>query len=69
MVQRFVIELGGSQIGHISEDDVAEAVTRLVYQREHGMGSIHIDVQEVPASARLQWMPGYEPVGSEGWQP
>jgi hypothetical protein len=69
MVQRFLIELGGSQVDHIGEDEVADALTTLVFQHEHGMGSLHVDVQEIDDDVRVQLMPGYDPIPSDRWMP
>jgi hypothetical protein len=55
--QRFLVELTSSNGDRLDEDDVAEALARMVYSRA---AEITVDAQEIPNGTRIQLMPGYE---------
>lgn len=57
MTQRFVVELTSRNGDKLDEDDVAEALARMVYSRD---AEITVDAYEVPGGTRIQLMPGYE---------
>ncbi len=65
MVKRFLVELTSLNGDMLDEDDVAEALSVMIYHRE---AEITVDAQEIPDDALVQIMPGYEPLNRQAQQ-